>query len=340
LTEIYLIRHAEAEGNLYRRMHGQYNSLLTVRGERQVADLRRSFENTRIDRVYSSDLYRAKTTSNALSAPRGLTTVTTAGLREMNLGVWEDVTFGDTEYTDPEKIIQFNRDPWVLRVDGAEDYLELQSRVTRAVSDIASQCDGGVIALFSHGVAIRALMCELYNVTTPEGLTRLPHCDNTAVSHLTYRDGVLTADSYGDNSHLQAENSTLARQKWWRENGDSKDFNLRFVRTGASGKLSYDALLSDRRTGFLSLDESQHGSEGVGFIERLELDDDHRGRGMGVQLLGQAISVYRAMGRRKLRTRVFSSEPAAVEFFTYYGFTQTGTDGAYQIFEKDIAVES
>ena len=31
MTTIYLIRHAEAEGNLYRRAHGWYNSTITDR---------------------------------------------------------------------------------------------------------------------------------------------------------------------------------------------------------------------------------------------------------------------------------------------------------------------
>ena len=38
MTKLYLIRHAEAEGNLYRRIHGQYNSLITDNGYRQKAD--------------------------------------------------------------------------------------------------------------------------------------------------------------------------------------------------------------------------------------------------------------------------------------------------------------
>ena len=41
MTSIYLIRHAEAEGNLYRIAQGQYNSILTDRGWRQVAALAR-----------------------------------------------------------------------------------------------------------------------------------------------------------------------------------------------------------------------------------------------------------------------------------------------------------
>lgn len=39
MTTIYLIRHAEAEGNLYRRAHGWYNSTITDRGYHQIAAL-------------------------------------------------------------------------------------------------------------------------------------------------------------------------------------------------------------------------------------------------------------------------------------------------------------
>ena len=36
MTTVYLVRHAEAEGNTYRRIHGQYNSLITQNGLRQI----------------------------------------------------------------------------------------------------------------------------------------------------------------------------------------------------------------------------------------------------------------------------------------------------------------
>ena len=48
MTTIYLIRHAEAEGNLYRRAHGWYNSTITDRGYRQIAALAKRFESAAI----------------------------------------------------------------------------------------------------------------------------------------------------------------------------------------------------------------------------------------------------------------------------------------------------
>lgn len=44
-TTVYIIRHAEAEGNVYRRCHGQYNALLTTRAYKQLPYLAKRFED-------------------------------------------------------------------------------------------------------------------------------------------------------------------------------------------------------------------------------------------------------------------------------------------------------
>ena len=68
MTRIYIIRHAEAEGNLYRRIHGQYDSLVTPLGYRQIQALEKRFQDIYLDAVYSSDLFRTQTTAKAQGA--------------------------------------------------------------------------------------------------------------------------------------------------------------------------------------------------------------------------------------------------------------------------------
>ena len=51
MTRIYIIRHAEAEGNLYRRIHGQYDSLVTPLGYRQIQALEKRFQDIHLDAV-------------------------------------------------------------------------------------------------------------------------------------------------------------------------------------------------------------------------------------------------------------------------------------------------
>ena len=72
MTTVYMVRHAEAEGNLYRRVHGWYNSLITDNGYRQIAALRGRFADIHIDAVYSSDLFRTMTTAKAVYLSHGL----------------------------------------------------------------------------------------------------------------------------------------------------------------------------------------------------------------------------------------------------------------------------
>ena len=95
MTTVYLIRHAEAEGNLYRRAQGHYNSTITDRGYRQIAALAKRFADIPIDAVYSSDLARTCTTALAVTCPKKLPLHTSEQLREVGMGVWEDRTWAE-----------------------------------------------------------------------------------------------------------------------------------------------------------------------------------------------------------------------------------------------------
>ena len=120
MTTIYLIRHAEAEGNLYRIAQGQDDSILTDRGWRQVKALERRFDGVQIDAVYTSDLYRTRATASALYLPRNLTPHLVRDLREIHVGVWERRTWGEIARRWPDQMADFSRrmDRW--HMDGAD----------------------------------------------------------------------------------------------------------------------------------------------------------------------------------------------------------------------------
>ena len=120
MTTVYLVRHAEAEGNLYRRVHGWYNSLITDNGYRQIAALRGRFADIHIDAVYSSDLFRTMITAKAVYLSHGLELHTDPGLREISLGAWEDKPWGELERCDAMNLIRFNHSSPDFRVEGGE----------------------------------------------------------------------------------------------------------------------------------------------------------------------------------------------------------------------------
>lgn len=100
MTTIYLIRHAEAEGNVFRRIHGQYDSCVTPNGRRQIAALAQRFAGIPVDAVYASDLKRTCLTATAHLPAEGpaRSTATRASARSASargrtrrLASWSDV---------------------------------------------------------------------------------------------------------------------------------------------------------------------------------------------------------------------------------------------------------
>ena len=277
MTKILLIRHAEAEGNIYRRIHGHYDSRVTPRGLRQIEKLAERFAGVHIGAVYSSDLFRARRTAEAF----GLPVTTDARLREMNMGSWEDMPFGEVIKFDPEQARNLDYDPWNLSVPGLEPFRAVGVRAEAAMREIARANDGGTVAVVTHAMITGAFFD---NIGASDNTAMVP---NTSVSCLTF-DGVRFAlQSVGDASHLPPELDTAMRRRIniARLGGVAKG-NLRYVRTA---DYAWDALLGDEIVGAVAVDISPNDGKGV--ISRLEIFPGYRGAGLGTQLFGQGLSV-------------------------------------------------
>ena len=384
MTRFYIIRHAEAEGNLYRRVHGWYDSLITDLGYRQIAALAGRFQDVPIDAVYSSDLFRTRTTAGAIWKPRALALHTRSDLREIGVGAWEDRTWGDLERHDAQELLRFNHSAPEFRVEGAETFDQVQTRMKRALLDLARLHPEQTVAVFSHGTAIRCLQGALRGLG-PGEMDALGHSDNTAVTCLEVEDGQARILFENDNSHLPEEISTLARQKWWKEQGGrAADANLWFrpldmqneaawyraARQDAwldihGSRIPFDgegfvndalrcwrqdpaqavvcAMRGDETVGVLQLDLERHAGQDVGYIPFVYMTPQHRKQGLGVQLIGQAVSVYRPLGRRYLRLRCAPDNAVAQRFYRKYGFIKVGEDKGARItldlLEKYIGYE-
>lgn len=327
MTRIYLVRHAEAEGNAYRRIHGQYDSRITPNGLRQVDALRTRFQGIPIDACYTSDLNRTCVTARAVYLPKGLELHCDRRFREVNLGRWEDIPFGWLERFEPERMTQFNKEPQLWSVKDSETFPEYTQRFLTALREAAEENDGKTIAVFTHGCVLRGVQYLLGGNEWP------PYCDNTAVSLLDYENGAFQIEYLNDSSHLSDEISTFARQKWWRAGGDRRDFNMWFE---TEGETSY-AVLRDRRVGHIRV--SGRGCEkGELRIEDIFLEDSHRGRALGAQLLGQAVSLARKMGCGTLEAAVPDEMRRALHFFEHQGFLSQRETDCSAVLKMDISV--
>ena len=212
-TKIFLVRHAEAEGNLFRVAHGQYDSNLTPRGYRQLAYLRERFRGEKLDAVYGSDLTRAHATASALYIPRDLAFRAEPLLREICLGHWEQKTWAEIQREDLQMYIDFNKHPHLWRTEGAETFAQVRSRTMEGLLKIAAENPGGTVAATSHGAALRTLLAAAEGLPL-EATGSTGHGDNTAVSLVAVEGERTRVVSRDDAGHLPEEASTFRRQKW------------------------------------------------------------------------------------------------------------------------------
>ena len=358
MTEIYLIRHTEAEGNLYRAMQGHWDGDVTALGLREIDALCERFRGVKIDALYSSDLKRAMLTAGAISRTHPLTLHTDPALREINVGPWEARFFADAGYEQPHEMDLFINHAEQFRLDGAETYDDVRRRASAALIRIAEENDGRTIAVVSHGVTIRCLLSFMLHKSLDD--PSLPICGNTGVCHLFYENGAFRVEKINDCAHLEG----IAPAKSFRRDnlrgeafdpGRDPDYYCACYADAwksAHGSLSlyspepYLAAArkhyrADRASvlriydgetpvGLVDLDTRRGAHANYGWISLLYLDAAHRGQGLGVQLLGRALMHYRVLGRSAVRLHVAEDNTSALRFYEKHGFRRLSSEsGAF-----------
>ena len=353
MTEIFLIRHTQAESNLYRMMQGHWDGNVTELGWRQIEALAERFKDVHPNAVYSSDLYRTRMTATAAARHDGLEVKTDRRFREIDLGPWETGFFGNLSYAHPEIMDAFVNRPGDWYVEGAESYEQVRDRAFPALVEVAEKHDGEKIVIVSHGVTIRCLMSRILPADLND-VEKLPIHGNTAVSHLFYDNGKFTVDYANDMSHLDAmglppwhKSKSLRHEcidpvaervyygdcyarTWEFAHGSLEGFNPEsYIENAAIHYLcDKEAVLcffdGEERIGLLDMDVARGADEGIGWISLIYLAEEYRNQGYGVQLLARALKKYTNMGRTKLQLNVAESNLAARAFYKKQGFVEIG----------------
>lgn len=351
MGKIYLIRHAQAEGNLYHRVHGWYNSKLTEYGKAQAECLKKRFLGVPIHAIYASDLRRTKETAVALADAVEFPILETPKLREINMGVYEDMPIGEIKNTPdiPYHLFRTRSPQW--QAPEGETFLQVQKRMTEIFAELAQRHANETIALFSHKAAIRTLQAALHGLP-PQEFTAPPP-QNTAVSCYEVKDNRFHILFENDTSHLESLSPcqassdlsyrpicwskdeelyrTARRESWLAAHTDLLHFDGPAYTQEAQEQSLWDpravqiALSDGEPVGLLQLSTLIGAQAGVGRVPLLWVKKESRRQGVGIQLLGQAISTYRAMGRAVLRLQCSPQNMSAQTFYRKYGFRKVGT---------------
>lgn len=216
VTTVYLVRHAEAMGNVEEFFQGHTDCDLSPKGEKQIEFLKERFKDISFDAIYSSPLIRTRKTADAVNFYHGLPITIEPLLIEIFGGDFEGMSWKKIPELYPKEHEQWSKFQHLFKAPNGEAMDEVYERMVEIVNRLVSENEGKTIVLVSHGCAIKNFLCYANGIPISE-MNTLPWSDNTAVSKLLFSDGKIEIDFQNDASHLPAELSTLAHQSWWRQ---------------------------------------------------------------------------------------------------------------------------
>jgi broad specificity phosphatase PhoE len=209
--KLLLIRHGESEANVHHKFSGFQDVKLTERGIWQAKRLANRLKAIKIDKIYCSTLNRAKHTAEIVFKNKKNFITSKPGLKEMNFGIWEGLTF---EQVKSKYGFSNNFFSWPININiessiqKGESITQLNERVMNAFNKIllkhqASEKDE-TIAFVCHGGTNRVILINALNMK----LHRMWYMaqDSTALNIIYYNNGSAFVKAMNDISHLE---------DWW-----------------------------------------------------------------------------------------------------------------------------
>ena len=186
--KIYLMRHGESEGNVAGKFTGWWDAPLTERGIEQARTAKEKLNGIRFDRVFTSDLLRARQTCEAVFP--GCDYTVDSRLRELHLGKLEGLPVKEAKALYPDAVCR-GRAIGDCSSVGGESKESFWGRLKSFLSDIEKEGYERV-ALFTHAGVVRAIFNMTFDTMC---LGRISN-QNCVIAVFDLKDGKLILDSW------------------------------------------------------------------------------------------------------------------------------------------------
>ncbi|NIQ38570.1 MAG: alpha-ribazole phosphatase [Proteobacteria bacterium] len=165
-VRLYLVRHGEAANvrDGVFRYNGHIDVDVSPKGMRQIERVAEYLKDKKVSAVYSSDLLRARRGAEAIARHHGLTVEAFLEFREIKMGVWEGLTFGEIQERYPGEVESKFKDFINYRVLGGENVIDVKNRAIPKLRELIALNRGGQIVLVGHGGMNMILLCDAMNL--------------------------------------------------------------------------------------------------------------------------------------------------------------------------------
>jgi broad specificity phosphatase PhoE len=184
MTTIWLTRHAETA--IPTVFHGAESDVeLSELGRRQAAAAAEWFRTFDLTAVVSSNMKRARFTSEPIAALCGVPHHIEPELHERRVGILSGTSFSSEGGPWPDTINRWMAGETSFTTPGAESFDQLRARLVPAIQRIADMFPDGRVLVVAHGVVCKVLLLSLLPGFGPAAWQRIGKVANLAVSQLT-----------------------------------------------------------------------------------------------------------------------------------------------------------
>ena len=203
-TTLLLIRHGATEANErvpYILQGDGIDLSLSATGRAQAEAVGWFLSDVPLTAVYSSGMVRANETAAEVARPHGLEVRTAEGIREVNVGRWEGMNWGDIERDHPAEYAAFRANPGHVAYLHGESYAAVLARAAPAFAELLARHAGERFAVVAHNVVNRAYLAALLGMPLDRAAGLRQH--NACVNVVTHAAGEAPrVQSVNQNRHV------------------------------------------------------------------------------------------------------------------------------------------
>ncbi|MFD8479753.1 bifunctional RNase H/acid phosphatase [Kitasatospora sp. NPDC059673] len=204
-TTLVLLRHGETPLTPLRQFSGSTGSDPGL-SEKGVWQAERTAEalaaRGTVQAVVSSPMLRTRQTAEAVARRLGLDVRIEEGLRELDFGAWEGLTFAEVMERHPEDLTAFFGSAKAKPTGSAESLTTLAHRAGQARDRILARYPGRTVLVVSHVSPIKTLV-RLALGAPPDAVHRMELSVASLCAVQYYSDGNASLRLLNDTSHLR-----------------------------------------------------------------------------------------------------------------------------------------
>ncbi|MFE5491095.1 bifunctional RNase H/acid phosphatase [Streptomyces virginiae] len=200
-----LLRHGETALTPQKRFSGSGGSdpELSPAGRRQAAAVAEALAaRGTVQTVISSPLLRCRETAQAVADRLGLDVTVEQGLREVDFGAWEGLTFAEVRERFPDDLQAWLDSPKAAPTGGGESFAAATRRISATRDRLLAEHAGRTVLLVTHVTPVKILV-RLALGAPPESLFRMELSAASLSAVAYYADGNASVRLLNDTAHLR-----------------------------------------------------------------------------------------------------------------------------------------